>query len=81
MRRCFAIDVLLCDCGGRREVIALIKAGDTNRKILSHLGMATELPTFKQPRGPPGHAADATDDDLETHYVQEEWWPDDIDEA
>jgi hypothetical protein len=78
MKRTWAIDVLQCHCGGRREVIALIKAGPTAEKILDHLDLPTQRPAFKQPRGPPGdpESTDAQDE----HFVRDEWWPDDIDE-
>ncbi len=53
LRRCFAVDVLRCRCGGRREVIAVINAGPVARKILRHLRLRTELPRFHPARGPP----------------------------
>ena len=53
LRRSFAIDALACDCGGRRELIAVIEHKPTVRKILEHLGLETELPAFAAPRGPP----------------------------
>ena len=53
IRRSFAIDALICDCGGRRELIAVIEHKPTVCKILEHLGLESELPAFAAPRGPP----------------------------
>lgn len=36
MKRSFAIDALACECGGRRELIAVIEHKPTVRKILEH---------------------------------------------
>jgi len=80
MKRTFAIDVLKCDrCGGRRKLIALIKAGDTATKILDHLGMPSERPGFKRPPVPPGQPDPPEDED--NHVVLDEIWPDDIDDG
>jgi hypothetical protein len=53
IRRSFAIDALICDCGGRRELIAVIEHKLTVCKILEHLGLESEPPAFAAPRGPP----------------------------
>ena len=53
LKRCFKIDVLQCDCGGRREVIAAITAGPTAIRILKHLGEPNDPPFFKRARPPP----------------------------
>jgi hypothetical protein len=53
LRRSFAIDALACECGGRRELIAVIEHKPTVCKILEHLGLESELPAFAAPRGPP----------------------------
>ncbi len=54
MRRAFAFDVLACGRrGGRMRLLATIKQGDVIRRILSHLGFPTELPTPRPPRAPP----------------------------
>lgn len=53
LKRCFAIDVLKCACGGEREVIAAIKAGPIANRILLHVGESTELPKFRRARPPP----------------------------
>lgn len=79
MKRTWAIDVLQCHCGGRREVIALIKAGPTAEKILAHVGMPTAAPVFKPPRPPPGQQPTSHEED--EHFVRDEDWPDDIDEG
>ena len=53
LKRCFAVDVLTCSCGGQRELISLIEAGRTATKILAHVGLPTERPRFKAARAPP----------------------------
>jgi hypothetical protein len=54
MRRVFAVDVLACPrCGGRLRLIALIEASATTRRILRHLGLASEGPTPAPARAPP----------------------------
>jgi hypothetical protein len=53
LKRCFAIDVLKCPCGGEREVISTIKAGRVASKILRHLRQPTDLPKFRRARPPP----------------------------
>ena len=53
MRRAFALDVLACPCGGRREVIALIEQRDVIVRILTHLGLPTELVSLRPARPPP----------------------------
>jgi len=53
MRRAFEIDVLACDCGGRRKLIALIEDVHVARRILNHLKMSAEPPVFRPPRPPP----------------------------
>ena len=54
MLRAFAIDVLTCDhCGGRRRLIAFLTDGLVVRKILAHLGLATEPPQLAPARAPP----------------------------
>ena len=54
-RRVFQIDILHCErCGGRREVIALIKSVIQAHKILKHLGLDADsyepLPARASPR-------------------------------
>ena len=44
---------MICDCGGRRELIAVIEHKPTVRKSLEHLALKSELPAFAAPRGPP----------------------------
>ena len=54
LQRVFAIDVLRCpDCGGRRELIALLTQQAVVRKILVHLGLATQPPALAPARAPP----------------------------
>ena len=45
MQRSFAFDVLACPrCGSRMRLIALIDQPAVMRRILSHLGLLTEVP-------------------------------------
>ena len=62
MQRCFLIDVLRCACGGRREVVALVRAGNSAERYLRHVGLPHEPPAFARP--PPAQLKfdDATDD-------------------
>ena len=56
MQRSFGFDVLACPrCAGRLELIALIEDPTVIRRILSHLGMPTEVPTPRPARPPPLH--------------------------
>jgi hypothetical protein len=49
----FAVDVLRCGCGGRREVLALITKGSAVRAILECLGLPVDTPLIHPARGPP----------------------------
>ena len=42
MRRVFAIDVLVCECGGRLRFLATIEDPLVVRRILRHLGLPTD---------------------------------------
>ncbi len=54
LKRMFLIDVLECrKCGGRREVIAVIKDKTTVAKILDHLGIHSAPQRFESARAPP----------------------------
>ncbi len=55
MRRTFKLDVLKCGCGGRREVIALIPAGEIATMILAHLRMPVTAAQFSSLTRPPLH--------------------------
>jgi len=56
MRRVFSIDVLACaGCGGRLRFIATIEDPPIVTKILTHLGLPTELPAVTPARSPPQH--------------------------
>ena len=57
MRRAFELDVLACDCGGRRKLIAMIEDVHVARKILKHLKLPAEPPIFRPPRPPPTSSA------------------------
>ncbi len=55
MKRGLDIDVLKCgQCGGRREVLKCITDPKVVDRILSHLGLKTELPEVAPARAPPG---------------------------
>ena len=68
MQRSFGFDVLACPrCGDRLELIALIEDPSVLRRILSHLGLPTEVPTARPARPPPlpiGRADTWYDDDV-----------------
>jgi hypothetical protein len=54
MQRSFGVDVLACPrCGNRLELTALIEDPKVIRRILSHLGLPTEVPTPRPARPPP----------------------------
>jgi len=51
MRHTFGVDVLACArCGGRMRVVASIEDPVVVRKILTHLGLPTDV---QAPRPPP----------------------------
>ena len=54
MQRSFGFDVLECPrCGDRLELVALIEDPTVIRRILSHLGLPTEVPAARAARPPP----------------------------
>jgi len=54
MQRSFGFDVLACPrCGDRLELIAVIEDPTVIRRILSHLGLPTEVPAARPARSPP----------------------------
>ena len=54
MQRSFGFDVLACPrCGDRLELIALIEDPAVIRRILSHLGLPTDVPAARPARPPP----------------------------
>jgi len=54
MQRSFGFDVLACPrCGDRLELIALIQDPTVIRRILSHLGLPTDVPAARPARPPP----------------------------
>jgi hypothetical protein len=60
MRRAFEVDVLACPrCGGRLRLIALIEASAVARRILTHLGLAADVPRPTPARAPPTGDDDA----------------------
>ena len=57
MRRVFGLDVLRCEhCGGCRKLIAMITDAFVARRILEHLGLASEPPPIAPARAPPQRA-------------------------
>jgi hypothetical protein len=57
LRKVFAIDVLECPaCAGRLEVIALIAEAAVAKRILDHLGIASQAPPLARARGPDAEA-------------------------
>ena len=53
MKRTFGFDLLTCECGARREVIACITEREVVRRILRHLGLPDEPPSSTPARAPP----------------------------
>jgi len=54
MQRAFAIDVLACPrCSGRLHMVALIEDAAVARRILTHLGLPTDVPRPSPARAPP----------------------------
>jgi hypothetical protein len=53
LRRSFSVDVLDCPkCHGRLRVVAVITERAPIRRILAHLGIATEAPPLARARDP-----------------------------
>jgi hypothetical protein len=53
LQKVFALDVLECPrCAGRLEVIAYIAEPRVARRILDHLGLASQGPPCARARGP-----------------------------
>ena len=53
MKRAFGADVLVCECGARREVISCITERPAAARILRHLGLPDEPPASTPSRAPP----------------------------
>jgi hypothetical protein len=66
--RSFGYDVLVCArCGGRMRLLALIEQASLIARILTHLGLPTDVPAAHPPRAPPlpfGTASRWAGDDL-----------------
>jgi len=61
LRRVWSVDVLACTaCGGRLRLVATIEHPPALRRILSHLGLPTEVPRPLPPRAPPEASGQAT---------------------
>jgi hypothetical protein len=67
-RRRVGYDVLVCArCGGGMRLLALIEQASLIARILTHLGLPTDVPAARPPRAPPlpsGTASRWADDDL-----------------
>jgi hypothetical protein len=58
LRKVFAIDVLGCPrCAGRLEIIAFIAEARIARRILDHLGLASQAPPTSKASGEGGEGA------------------------
>jgi len=54
LRRVFQSDALVCpSCKGPRRILAAITEREPIDKILSHLGLSTEIPVVEKARPPP----------------------------
>ena len=54
LKRVFLVDVLECPkCAGRMKILAAVVAPANVRRILKHLGLATEAPQLHAARSPP----------------------------
>ena len=54
MRRVLVVDVLVCDhCGGRRKVLTFITDSHVIRRVLTHMGLPTEMPAVVAAHSPP----------------------------
>jgi hypothetical protein len=70
MQRSFGFDVPACPrCGDRLELIALIEDATVIRRILSHLGLPTEVPAARPARSPPALPLDRREPSYETDDV------------
>jgi hypothetical protein len=57
LRRVYLVDVLQCQCGGRRLVIQSVDAPPVIAAILDHLGLPTGPPPLARARNPAFDAA------------------------
>jgi ribosomal protein S27E len=78
-QRAFGSDLLDCNCGGRKRMIAVIHAGPVADRILRHLALAGEPDDVTQIRGPPeafeplddGWGGTANDDEPDTLLIDD----------
>jgi hypothetical protein len=64
MQRSFGFDVLACPrCPGRLRLLAVIEDRTAVRRILTHLGLPTEVPRPRPPRAPPRRVRSFPPDD------------------
>ncbi len=65
MRRSFDADVLACaKCGDRLRVLAVITEAEPVRRILAHLGLASEAPPLARARDPTDERKGASAGDI-----------------
>ena len=53
LKRSFDLDLLTCECGAERRVIACITDRTVARKLLRHLGLPDQAPASTPSRAPP----------------------------
>jgi hypothetical protein len=53
LRRTFDTDVLHCECGGRRRVVAFVEDLEEAAQLLARLGVPSEVPVVARARAPP----------------------------
>jgi hypothetical protein len=53
LRRTFATEVLQCECGGRRRVVAFVEDAKAAAELLARLGVPSEAPLVARARAPP----------------------------
>jgi hypothetical protein len=81
MQRSFGFDVLACPrCGDRLELIALIEDPSVIRRILSHLGLPTDVPAARPARSPPLHPTSRGDVGAPVLPIDrsDSWYDDDV---
>ena len=55
LRRVFWIDPLLCPCGGRFRLVAVVRDPTSIQALCAALHLSGQLAEGRLPRGPPGH--------------------------
>ena len=52
VRRVWLVNILRCECGGRRTVLAMVFNPKSIERVLEHMGLAYSLPKRAPPRAP-----------------------------